>query len=328
MIKMYLRRLSFILLSGYVAIAVLTSIVAYWPPLTALAPIWYPLLFFPKWWAPVLFFLALPGALLYRKKGLLLLGGVGWVQLITFGGFEYNFSPKTGNSTDGIRVATFNMGTRQLDLSELSHWVSENNLDLVFLQEVVREQKIENIFPSDWFIAREDQMAIASRLPIQLVAASTRSRMDGEYGLRFVSYEMLYGSRTIRLINVHLMTPRSALEPFLAKDIDLDSIHANFRRRDYEANLLAEHSLEEPLTIIAGDFNMPINSPLYRRYFSRFQNAFSVSGFGFGSTKFTSYYGVRIDHVLATDKFFFVLADVGENFGSDHRPVSAQLELH
>ena len=41
-------------------------------------------------------------------------------------------------------------------------------------------------------------------------------------------------------------------------------------------------------TIIAGDFNMPVDSTIYRDVWSSFANAFDAAGFGFGNTKITS----------------------------------------
>ena len=41
--------------------------------------------------------------------------------------------------------------------------------------------------------------------------------------------------------------------------------------------------------LIAGDFNMPADSTIYRRCWSTFTNVFSGAGFGFGHTKFTQW---------------------------------------
>ena len=79
--------------------------------------------------------------------------------------------------------------------------------------------------------------------------------------------------------------------------------------------------------IIAGDFNMPTDSAIYRQYWSRYSNAFSTCGFGFGHTKQSVirglHYGLRIDHVL-TDPFWRCRRCwVGPDLGSDHLPVIA-----
>jgi endonuclease/exonuclease/phosphatase (EEP) superfamily protein YafD len=72
---------------------------------------------------------------------------------------------------------------------------------------------------------------------------------------------------------------------------------------------------------------MPVDSAIYRRYWSAWQNAFSTAGLGFGYTKYTRRWGIRIDHVLAGDEWRVLEARVGPDLGGDHRPVVVKLEL-
>ncbi len=81
------------------------------------------------------------------------------------------------------------------------------------------------------------------------------------------------------------------------------------------------------MTVIAGDFNMPVESATYRRDWALFQNAFSEAGNGFGGTKMTSWHRVRIDHILYGSPFHCRHCFVGPDLGSDHRPVIADLTL-
>ena len=54
--------------------------------------------------------------------------------------------------------------------------------------------------------------------------------------------------------------------------------------------------------IIAGDFNMPVESTIYRRLWGAYVNAFSITGYGYGWSEKAPVRGipiaVRIDHVL------------------------------
>jgi endonuclease/exonuclease/phosphatase (EEP) superfamily protein YafD len=83
--------------------------------------------------------------------------------------------------------------------------------------------------------------------------------------------------------------------------------------------------------ILAGDFNMTADSPTYRETLSRYGNAFSRSGFGFGHTerpfKHGSLFGIRIDHVLFGPDWQPCRCWVGPELGSDHLPVIADLAL-
>ena len=98
------------------------------------------------------------------------------------------------------------------------------------------------------------------------------------------------------------------------------------RRSESEmARQLAAESIGP--VIVAGDFNMPVDSALYERYWSGLQNAFSIAGLGYGQTKFTRFYGIRIDHVLASREWQILTARVGPNLGGDHRPLVVDLQL-
>ena len=81
--------------------------------------------------------------------------------------------------------------------------------------------------------------------------------------------------------------------------------------------------------IVAGDFNQPVESTIYSRNWSRFTNAFDETGTGLGYTKIEGkLLRIRIDHVLVNGAALRpVRAHVGENWGSDHRPVIVDVTL-
>ena len=74
-----------------------------------------------------------------------------------------------------------------------------------------------------------------------------------------------------------------------------------------------------------GDFNLPVESAIYRRSWGSFHNALSETGLGLVPTKHTRWHGVRIDHVLAGPGWQAIRAWVGPGLGGDHRPVIADL---
>ncbi len=136
----------------------------------------------------------------------------------------------------------------------------------------------------------------------------------------------------VRVGLVHLETPRDALDHFP----DLSSIptlgnitRQNTAQRERESRVAREwiFSGGDFPTIVAGDFNLPIESAIYRRHWSDLRNSFSRSGVGFGNTKQTRRWGIRIDHILTTDDFATRWARIGQDVGSDHLPLLAELTL-
>jgi endonuclease/exonuclease/phosphatase (EEP) superfamily protein YafD len=133
--------------------------------------------------------------------------------------------------------------------------------------------------------------------------------------------------------NIHLGTPKPALQLILdpKKILDLSQVNravAQLECRRLESRDLARcfRGFSEP-TIIAGDFNMPVESGLYQDYWSEYQNAFSQTGVGLGHTKHTRVdifrYGSRIDHILCDGRWIPAQCWVGPDLGSDHLPVIA-----
>ena len=131
---------------------------------------------------------------------------------------------------------------------------------------------------------------------------------------------------------VHLETPRGALEA-LAKRAFFSfpaSATENQATRDLESEV-ARHWVapvdEIRPVIVAGDFNLVVESAIYRRWWGDLKNAFNVRGLGLGWTKQTRLFGVRIDHVLYDGGIQVRGVKVGAFLGADHRPLIAELTV-
>ena len=76
--------------------------------------------------------------------------------------------------------------------------------------------------------------------------------------------------------------------------------------------------------LLAGDFNTPVESAVYREYWSSYTNAFSTAGLGWGQTQFTPRRtSVRID-ICWPGPTGCQDCWVGPFVGSEHRPVFAE----
>ena len=97
------------------------------------------------------------------------------------------------------------------------------------------------------------------------------------------------------------------------------------RRRESEAARRRVDQAAGP-RIVAGDFNLVETSAIYRTYWGDLSDAFAAAGLGFGNTKSTRLWGVRIDHILTDGSLRATACRVGQDLGSDHAPVIAEFE--
>jgi endonuclease/exonuclease/phosphatase (EEP) superfamily protein YafD len=78
--------------------------------------------------------------------------------------------------------------------------------------------------------------------------------------------------------------------------------------------------------IIAGDFNTPDDSPIFRSNWARLQDAFTTAGWGLGITYAKHRTALRIDHVLCDPGWTIRWCRVGADVGSGHHVLVADLE--
>jgi hypothetical protein len=136
-------------------------------------------------------------------------------------------------------------------------------------------------------------------------------------------------SKTVRIVDVHFPTFRPALEKARRFDTDTGAAIDDLGRRygDLVEQVLRQVQEFDVPTVIAGDFNTPVESASYRNYWGNYQNALSSVGTGLRHTKHTRLHGIRIDHVLADGSWRLDSAIVGPDLGGDHRPVIVELSL-
>ena len=77
--------------------------------------------------------------------------------------------------------------------------------------------------------------------------------------------------------------------------------------------------------LLAGDFNTPPESAIFRRLWTPYTDAFGAAGWGWGYTFIGGRTRVRIDHILAGPGWYCERCWVGPDVGSPHRPVITDL---
>jgi endonuclease/exonuclease/phosphatase (EEP) superfamily protein YafD len=299
--------------------------------------VWWalPFLFGPRWVAGVLLLGALPALVLARRTGLITL--LGMCALFFFGLRDLRlglgrFEPASGTE---LRVMELNAGAgsaggppAETILAEIERLTP----DLVIIAECGAGLGEAIAATGGWTVKRSmTSLCLASRFPVE--SWEERNPMDiwveGGAGAIARAHVITEGG-TLRVGLVQLETPRHALDNYF----DLSEIptlgevtRRNMRQRERESRTAREWIFaggNEP-TIVVGDFNLPIESAIYKRHWGALRNAFSRSGFGFGETKRTRLWGIRIDHLVTTGDVVTRQAFVGRDVGSDHLPLFARL---
>ena len=235
-------------------------------------------------------------------------------------------------STPTVCVVTYNCGAGGDDdeLGRFADFLRETNADIVILNEWTSNTAQARPVPAklgDGWHTADNGSVILSRFPISSVKKLGAERLRKKWRAPGLRCDVETPSGEMTVVAVHLDTPREGLSDvewrrFWRAAPAIDEANEDRRLESEAASELAAEG--KGPTVIAGDFNMPVDSAIYRRYWSRWQNAFSTAGLGLGYTKFTKRWGIRIDHVLASEDWRVVEARVGPDLGGDHRPVIAR----
>lgn len=229
----------------------------------------------------------------------------------------------SADHTDGqtLRLVTWNVGTvrRRADIRRL---LEAEGPDIVLLQECRRRDMRRW---DDWHRDYEHSMCLLSRFPILEVASRDLSGVfaRADSGV-IVRYALDTPLGRVDLTHLHLETPREGLEALLRSGPGgIDTLKATNQQREIEARLARAWANEAtgPLTLVAGDFNTPVESPIFHQRWRAYRDCHAEAGWGFGFTKWTRRIGVRIDHALAGPGFQCLESRVVSGMDGDHSPL-------
>lgn len=338
-----------------------------WIALFTLSDKWLPasvLAYGPRWIVLLPLFVLLPMAVLHARASIkfLVVGAV--VAIVPVMGLRVavppsGFSAPNLVSGDHIRVLTFNAQGGEVARWRLAPLLARYTPSIISIQECGDRLAAAAATQRDWFLVRYESLCTMSRWPIAFADTMPRAAFArvsplgyGGAGL-VVRYGIAHPTRPFQFVNLHLETARKGLEGLLGADglipddpssafdrvaepsagePGVNRVALNTRVRESEserASVWSARKMDEIPVVVAGDFNMPVESSLYRRYWSGLTNAFDSQGVGFGFSKREGpLLRLRIDHILSSPKFFRVLgAWLGDDAGSDHLPMVADLQL-
>lgn len=299
-----------------------------WPFLYGLGDRWWPatvLLFGPRWTLLLPLVLLVPVALVILPRALFPLAGGAVVIAGPVMGFAAGALTAPRAAHD-LRVVSFNVqGGAALGFpgaleSALDAW----DADLVALQECSDAVEAELRALASHTVHVLDNLCFISRFPIAQVDSLPPWRIgDVGWAGAIVRYTLDLGGRTLHLTNLHLDTPGRGLE-MLRERRDSRLLAANLEMREVASRRAANWVTQGGTpAIVAGDFNTPAESAIFRQYWSDLDDAFAEAGLGYGGTRVLRWFRVRIDHVLTTGALRAVRAEVGADLGSDHLPLIA-----
>lgn len=288
------------------------------------------LLFGPRWLCGLPLVPLVVAALVYRRVLLLplalIFAAIVWLVM----GCELHV-PALASARPTLRVLTCNVDERRFSIQALAELIETEQPDVVAIQEVRQETPF--VWPAGWQVLEQDQFILACRWPI---ADRGRGRRLDPPDIGVIRYVAQSPAGPLQFFNLHLSTPRPGLEAMLHGGLfrqgGAAALAEVLKLREVESEALSNWIAQFPgPKIIMGDFNMPTESTIFRRFWSRWTDAFSTVGWGFGFTKITGdgafSYGTRIDHVLASPEWRCLRCWVGPSIGSDHLPLLAEFEL-
>ena len=285
-----------------------------------------PLLFAPRWW---LFLLLLPVVIIDRS---LIIKQWKWVLATIFIVFFYfNFQVPIGNlwvnsTGQSLSIMSVNLGGGIENPALMKEQIVNEQLVLIAFQETSKIE-VKKVVPQGWDLHCIGQTCLASAYKLEYVNGQSRQMLGG-WGQLGLLYQLQINERKIYVMNLHLETPRKGYEDFQLSKLNFDAIFKNTEQRYIESSIISSWIDNKTPLIILGDFNMPVESSIYRENFGQYQNAFNEAGFGFGFTKHIRMLSVRIDHILTDDSFSILEAKIGNDVGSDHSPILATIVLN
>jgi endonuclease/exonuclease/phosphatase family metal-dependent hydrolase len=300
---------------------------------------WWPatlLLFGPRWLLGLPLLLLIPLALFRRRFLLLPLGLSLGILLWPLLGWNMVLSKPGIVPGPSVRVLSFNTNDGRIDRDALARLIVDLSVDIVSLQELPRWFALPIL--QGWHVQREAGVAIYSRFPLE-PGKSVWAAHPPHLNKRLSGVSVVVDAPQGKFLfcAVHLPSARYGLQNIVSRDQGVDPAKAAMLKGETSGREHASRLVESLIdaaslpVIVAGDFNMPRQSRIFKAVWGRFHDAFDETASGYGWTFLDEYRGIpvplSIDHVVtgngATPRDF----EVGPDLYSDHRPIIVDVSL-
>ena len=301
---------------------------------------WWPTgfnVYLPQWIWLLPLLLLLPWYAWQARRALwlpLLLGALVVGPIMGLSVHPFHHAPPSDKSDKGIRlrVMTYNIKWAKRDAEAIARDIQKNKPDVMLLQDsanVVISGRGK--FLEGWNVQTSGQYTIASHFPLSDVEGRWISYPErNHHVMRCV---LNVKGREIVLYSCHLVSPRFGLAAMKHPRAGLNLLKSNMAFRIRKSQKLAEHVRGETLpTLLTGDLNAPAQAIVCKNLFAAgLEDAFSAAGNGYGytygETTKVGWSYFRIDHIMTSHQWQVLDCWVGNDAGSDHCPVFADLYL-
>lgn len=326
---------------GVICVLYALGAIVVWMMFHFLGESWWPatfLMFSPRWiWGLPLPLVLLLSAL-FRPKAIWVPLLTGVLVLVGLMGFcvpwRVAMTGRAGANT--VRMVTANLHVHQADPRIINDFLNRTRPDLVALQEFDVKTALPYIHQPGWQIRESEGIAVASRWPVKLIEQSTigeppetPDELSGGMVIEGVAARFIVRAPfgDFQAVSLHLTSPHRAIS-MMRRQGQLAShlLSANAVRRANSSTALAAAVRQTPgPVLLAGDFNTTEESPIFRTAWAGYNDAFSVAGFGFGTTYALHRTWLRIDHILYDPSWQCHTSYTSDDIGSGHRAVFAEL---
>ena len=248
--------------------------------------------------------------------------------VLTMGLLDFRLGLERTVGPPQLRLLIQNLGESQVTAAEFDRLLRTERVDVAALQECPFYDNSPARF--GWRFYYGGDLCLVSRFPFEVLDLPDPDNAWRRGGREPMRFAIQAPAGRFQLLNVHFETIRGGLDALRADGVGALPQFLQNREEsmlDSRAARARAQRVTEPLLVV-GDFNLPVESAIYRANWGDFTNMFSSCGRGFGYTKRTSVFGIRIDHVLASADWTCVDARVLESpYGGDHAPLVVDLRL-
>lgn len=309
------------------------------------------------WWAELLRYAPYPAWLLPALLALVVSWPLGWwwrglavVALAVVLGPVMGLSLGRGSEPaqlsahrTPLRVMTYNIKSYLAEASDdaytlLAQEISRQAPDVLLMQDGPHLNRPGRLNPAmraalaPYHWQGVDQYVIASRYPLRDCRTGNLSVQGPPWSYLRCTVEV--GTRQVTVVNVHTLTPRQGLNATRSERLEgVEEWRENFAIRMSQARRLADDLVRLPQPwIVAGDLNASQSSPVVQALLAvGLRDAFGEAGLGWGYTVGHALRPhlslLRIDHILVSDEIGVSDAWTGSRWGSEHRPVIAEVSV-